>query len=115
MTKPDTTTSTEQRPQSPTPNQVRAARAAAELSAAAAAKLIHMDGRSWRYYESGERAMHPSMWALFCSRAGIDADKHADAWLDRHPPKEPGSVCVLSEAELRQVMRRAYLAGRQEK
>lgn len=112
MTKPDTTTHTEQRPPSPTADQVRAARAAAGLSAAAAARLIYMDGRTWRYYEAGTREMHPAVWHTFRARAGVGADEAAAAWLDRYPSRPSGSVCVLREEELRDVMRTAYLAGR---
>lgn len=35
----------------------------------------------------------------------------ADRYLARFAKREPGSVVVLSEAELREVMRKAYLAG----
>lgn len=34
-----------------------------------------------------------------------------EPWLSRHASKEPGSVAVLTEDELREVMRKAYLAG----
>lgn len=34
-----------------------------------------------------------------------------DPWLARYANKEVGSVAVLTEPELREVMRKAYLAG----
>jgi hypothetical protein len=53
------------RPPSPTAEQVRAARLAAGQTVASAAALVYMDARSWRYYEAGEREMHPAMWELY--------------------------------------------------
>jgi putative transcriptional regulator len=53
------------RAESPTADQVRAARLSAGHSTAQAAALVHMDARSWRYYEQGARAMHPAMWELY--------------------------------------------------
>ena len=50
---------------SPTAEQVRGARQAAGHSTSEAAALVHMDARSWRYYEQGERAMHPAVWELY--------------------------------------------------
>jgi len=41
----------------------------------------------------------------------IDEPPNADRYLARFAPREPGSVTVLSEPELRDVMRKAYLAG----
>jgi hypothetical protein len=32
---------------------------------ASAAALVYMDARSWRYYEAGQRAMHPAVWELY--------------------------------------------------
>jgi hypothetical protein len=32
---------------------------------ASAAALVYMDARSWRYYEAGQRAMHPATWELY--------------------------------------------------
>lgn len=65
-TTPTTTeTETSGRAPSPTAGQVRAARLAAGHSTAEAAGLVHMDARSWRYYEQGTRAMHPAAWELY--------------------------------------------------
>lgn len=65
-TTPATTeTETSGRAPSPTADQVRAARLAAGHSTAEAAALVHMDARSWRYYEQGARTMHPAMWELY--------------------------------------------------
>lgn len=43
----------------------------------------------------------------------IDEPPDPDRYLARFAPREPGSVVVLTEAELRDVMRKAYLAGAQ--
>lgn len=64
-TTPTTETETSSRAPSPTADQVRAARLAAGHSTAEAAALVHMDARSWRYYEQGARAMHPAVWELY--------------------------------------------------
>jgi hypothetical protein len=44
---------------------VRSSRLAAGQTVAGAAALVYMDARSWRYYEAGEREMHPAMWELY--------------------------------------------------
>ena len=36
-----------------------------------AAALVHMDARSWRYYEAGQRGMHPAMWELYRIKCAI--------------------------------------------
>lgn len=50
---------------SPTPAQVRAARAEAGLTQTEAAALIHCTLRGWQEWEAGNRHMHPAMWELF--------------------------------------------------
>lgn len=50
---------------SPTPDQLRATRAATGLTQAAAAELVHTTGRVWRQWEAGDRAMHPAFYELF--------------------------------------------------
>jgi putative transcriptional regulator len=50
---------------SPTPEQIRAAREAAGLTQAAAATLIQCSRRAWVKWERGERQIHPAMWELF--------------------------------------------------
>jgi len=50
----------------PTPEEIRAARAAAGLTQIAAGKLVHAALRSWQQWEAGDRQMHPAMWELFC-------------------------------------------------
>jgi len=54
----------------PTPAAIRAAREAAGLTQAQAAYMVHVDARSWRRWESGERAMHPAFWELFRLKTG---------------------------------------------
>ena len=41
----------------------------------------------------------------------IDEPPDAERYLRRFAPRDPGSVVVLTEPELRDVMRKAYLAG----
>ena len=59
----------------PTPDQVKAARLAAELSQLEAGALIGRTGQDWYRYESGRRAMDPSTWALFM----LATDQHPAA------------------------------------
>lgn len=41
----------------------------------------------------------------------LDEPADPDRWLARFASREPGSVVVLDEPELRAMLRRAYLAG----
>lgn len=50
---------------SPTPADLRAARRAAGLTQAQAAKLIHSKLRTWEDWEAGVAPMHPGLWRLF--------------------------------------------------
>ena len=59
------------RAQSPSATDVRAARMAAGHTVDRAAALVHMDARSWRYYEAGQRGMHPAMWELYRIKCAI--------------------------------------------
>lgn len=54
----------------PTPEQIRAARAASGLSRAAAAGLIYASLSSWEAWESGTRSMHPGLFELFLIKTG---------------------------------------------
>ena len=49
----------------PTPAEIAQARAAAGLTQAAAAALVHTTGRVWRQWDAGDRSMHPAFWDLF--------------------------------------------------
>lgn len=53
----------------PTPEQVTAARAAAGLTQAQCAAIVHSTPRSWQRWESGEREMHAAFWELFCLKS----------------------------------------------
>jgi DNA-binding transcriptional regulator YiaG len=53
----------------PTATMVASARAAAGLTTAQAANLVHSTQRSWQLWESGERRMHPATWELFRIKA----------------------------------------------
>lgn len=54
----------------PTPEQIRAARAAASLTQTEASALIHGAMRAWQEYEAGNRRMHPGLWELFRMKIG---------------------------------------------
>ena len=50
----------------PTPEELRAARAAAGLTQQQAIELVYQaSNRVWRAYEAGAVKMHPSTWELF--------------------------------------------------
>ena len=51
--------------ENPTPQQIHAARVAAELSQTAAGGLVHTTCRVWQQWEAGDRRMHPAFWELF--------------------------------------------------
>jgi putative transcriptional regulator len=51
--------------ESPSPEQIRAAREAAGLTQRAAAELIHASLRGWEDWEAGRRNMHPAFFELF--------------------------------------------------
>lgn len=52
-------------PTVPAPDEIRAAREAAELSQTAAAQLVCSALRTWQQWEAGDRRMHPGLWELF--------------------------------------------------
>lgn len=49
----------------PSPNVIKAARDAAQLTQAEAARLIHSTMRAWQEWEAGRRRMHPGLFELF--------------------------------------------------
>jgi len=54
---------------SPTIEEIKEARLAADLTQSQAAKKIFSDSyRSWQDYERGERNMHPAIWWCFLQR-----------------------------------------------
>lgn len=55
---------------SPKPENIRAAREAAGLTQAQAAKLIHASLNGWFQWETGQRRMHPAFWELFLIKCG---------------------------------------------
>lgn len=57
---------TRQRTPSPTPEQVKAARARAGLSSDKAAQVIEVSGRQWQKYEAGDARMNPVLFRYFC-------------------------------------------------
>jgi len=61
----------------PKPSEIARARAAAGLTQAAAAELVHTTGRVWRQWEAGDRRMHPAFWELFRAKARASAEGSA--------------------------------------
>ncbi|MDR2869460.1 MAG: helix-turn-helix domain-containing protein [Deferribacteraceae bacterium] len=55
---------------SPTADQVKAARKAAKLTQEKAAKLVNATLRSWQKWEGNEREMHAAFWELFLIKSG---------------------------------------------
>jgi len=53
----------------PAPEQVRTARAAAGLTQAAAAEMVHCARRTWQDWEAGKRKMPLGLFELFTSKA----------------------------------------------
>lgn len=53
----------------PTPAQIRAARAAAGLTQKQAGELIWCTARTWQDWERGERRMMPVIWWAWQQRA----------------------------------------------
>lgn len=60
-------------PESPAPDAIRAARAAAGLTQTQAATLIYCTLRGWQDWEAGKRAMHPAFFELFLLKASKNA------------------------------------------
>ncbi len=56
----------------PTPDQIKAARAKAGLTQTEAAERIGMTRAAWARYEAGKRPLTPSLWDLFLHRAGLE-------------------------------------------
>lgn len=59
--------------ESPPPEMIRAARAAAGLTQTQAAALIYCTLRGWQDWEAGKRAMHPAFFELFLLKASKNA------------------------------------------
>lgn len=58
------------------------------------------------------KAAHPGKLSEWIVRRVDDMPTpDPDRYLARFAPQEPGSVAMLTEAQLRDVMRKAYLAG----
>lgn len=53
-----------------TPEKIKATRKRYELSPAEAARLVHVDPRSWRRWEDGTRKMPAGAWELFKIKIG---------------------------------------------
>jgi hypothetical protein len=59
-------------------------------------------------HESQSCGVKLSDWVL---RLVDDPPADAQRYLDRFASKEPGSIAVLTEDQLRELMRKAYMAG----
>ncbi|MCL5096467.1 MAG: helix-turn-helix domain-containing protein [Candidatus Omnitrophica bacterium] len=57
--------------QTPTPEEVRAAREAAGISQTAAAERIHSTLRTWQDWEAGKARMHSGLWELFRIKSAL--------------------------------------------
>ena len=57
--------------QSPTPDEISAARDRADLTQTQAAHLVHGTMRAWQEWEAGNRKMHPGLWELFNIKIAI--------------------------------------------
>lgn len=53
----------------PTTDQLSAAREQSGLTQQKAADLVHVDIRTWRRWEDGERAVNLAAWELFLLRS----------------------------------------------
>lgn len=53
----------------PTTDQISAAREQSGLTQQKAADLVHVDIRTWRRWEDGERAVNLAAWELFLLRS----------------------------------------------
>ncbi|MBA9859505.1 XRE family transcriptional regulator [Ralstonia insidiosa] len=60
-------------PGNPPPAEIKATRVRADISQAAAAKLIYKTTRAWELWEAGKRRMDPAFWDLFLRRISEDA------------------------------------------
>lgn len=70
----------------PTPQTIRAARTAADLTQTQAAATVYRTPRNWQQWESGERGMDPALFELFCHKAGVNCrlcgHAYGNDWLD---------------------------------
>lgn len=49
---------------SPTREQIRAARLSSGITQTVAGALLHTTCRTWQQWEAGDRRMHPAFWEL---------------------------------------------------
>lgn len=54
----------------PAPEEIKAARTAADLTQTEAAELLYTTCRVWQQWEAGDRRMHPAFWELFRIKVG---------------------------------------------
>ncbi|KVU15676.1 hypothetical protein WK62_27755 [Burkholderia ubonensis] len=55
---------------SPSGAELRAIRLSLSLTQPEAAKVVHVDTRTWQKWEGGERGMHPAYLELFLIKTG---------------------------------------------
>lgn len=56
----------------PTPPEIIELRHSYDLTQSEAAELVYAGLRTWQDWESGERRMHPGLWALFQIKVGAE-------------------------------------------
>lgn len=55
----------------PSPDAIRAVRAASGLTQTAAARLVYCTLRRWQSWEAGEHRMHPALFELFLRKLPV--------------------------------------------
>tara|TARA_Y100000310_G_scaffold213365_2_gene214303 strand:+ start:1159 stop:1383 length:225 start_codon:yes stop_codon:yes gene_type:complete len=65
------------RGESPSPDEVKAAREESGLTQTEAAKLIYKGLRTWQQWEKGDRAMDPAFYELFLIKSQKVVDPYA--------------------------------------
>jgi putative transcriptional regulator len=60
---------------SPTPQEIKEARANAGIAQKNADEILHTSIRAYQQWEAGDRAMHPAFWELFDARV-----EHLEIW-----------------------------------
>ncbi|POA45601.1 hypothetical protein C1893_23395 [Pseudomonas sp. MPR-ANC1] len=69
----------------PTPQNIRKARKAVNLSETAAGELIYVSRESWRLYEKGDTKIKLGLWELFLFKTG-------QLWLKPVVEKRPPAI-----------------------
>jgi len=86
----------------PKPEDIKAAREAAQLTQSEAAALVHCTLSAWQRWEQAERRMPPGLWELFkikteTAMPEFITEEFLDSILPDHP-EHRGSVAFLAHA-----------------